>query len=294
MNKEQLLYFVYIVDTGSYTATALDLNITQSSISKQIQSLERELNIKLFDRSKRNVNLTPEGQKLLPLARKALEDLEQISQMSEKLRRGYEKRINVITLPFLGYLGLHVPLRRFELDNPTYHVSIREVEEPLLFRLIQENKIDIALTYWDEDKMMGYENNFHPIIDDEIVFAVNKKHPFAKLESITVEQIQSVPIMLMEPYASITNNCMIFFAKHEIKPDIIFRGRPDTIYAGVDANRGAALLSRRHSEYLQTKNVVIKSIVPKLIIAQGAYVNPRHKNNEEINRLLNTLKNEHE
>ena len=58
MTEDQLLYFTSIVECGSYSEAALDLNISQSTISKQVAQLESELNVKLFDRSTRKASLT--------------------------------------------------------------------------------------------------------------------------------------------------------------------------------------------------------------------------------------------
>ena len=68
MTEDQLLYFTSIVECGSYSEAALDLNISQSTISKQVAQLESELNVKLFDRSTRKASLTQEGEALYPEA----------------------------------------------------------------------------------------------------------------------------------------------------------------------------------------------------------------------------------
>lgn len=69
MDLTQIAYFLAIVDAGSFTAAAEELYISQSSLSKQIRALEKELNADLFDRGRRQIELTPWGKAILPHAR---------------------------------------------------------------------------------------------------------------------------------------------------------------------------------------------------------------------------------
>ncbi|MHB8062371.1 MAG: LysR family transcriptional regulator [Ruminiclostridium sp.] len=102
MTEDQLRYFITIVNTGSFMETALELNIVQSSISKQIQVLEHELGVQLFNRQHRRIELTDEGKQLLSQARHALEEINRLTYMAEKLQPGYKNRITVLTLPIMG------------------------------------------------------------------------------------------------------------------------------------------------------------------------------------------------
>ena len=70
MEIRQIQYFLSIVDTGSFSAAADEHYISQSSLSKMIIALEKELTVTLFDRSKRKVSLTEAGEAFLRHARK--------------------------------------------------------------------------------------------------------------------------------------------------------------------------------------------------------------------------------
>ena len=65
MEIRQLQFFLTVAQTGSFSEAAEDLFISQSSLSKQIISLETELGVSLFDRSRRKIALTPAGESLL-------------------------------------------------------------------------------------------------------------------------------------------------------------------------------------------------------------------------------------
>ena len=76
MHTDQLEYFVAIAEQGSFTEASYELSISQSSLSKQINKLEEELNVKLFVRGRRQLMLTDAGRDFLVYARDALRNTE--------------------------------------------------------------------------------------------------------------------------------------------------------------------------------------------------------------------------
>jgi DNA-binding transcriptional LysR family regulator len=66
---------VAVADAGSFTAAARALYMSQSTLSRQVAALERQLGAQLFDRGLRSVTLTPHGQAFLPHARRLLEEV---------------------------------------------------------------------------------------------------------------------------------------------------------------------------------------------------------------------------
>ncbi|MFA9380884.1 MAG: LysR family transcriptional regulator [Acetanaerobacterium sp.] len=289
MTQEQLKYFVTIVDTGSYMETALELNIAQSSISKQIQLLERELGVTLFNRQHRRIELTDEGKKLLPQARHTLEEIYRLAYMAEKLQPEYKDKITILTLPVMGYFGFYIPMSRFELEHPSLQINLIELEEPQLFRRLQGSEFDMALTYWSDQNSANSKNIFVPVSADEIVLAVHKDNPLARLRQVTPEQIKSTSLLLMETYTCISSLCMAFFEEHDIVPDIIFRGRPETIFGGVEAKRGAALITRKQASYLLANNVVLVPVSPGIPAILGAVINRHSQENPKVKELVNML-----
>lgn len=155
MTTDQLRYFTTIVDTGSYIDAANELNISQSSISKQIQGLEKELGVSLFDRSHRKATLTPEGAALLSEIRSLLAKTDHLIYSARKLRPDYVRQFQVPSLPFIGYLGLYAPLGRFEFENRDYQLKVIEMEEPEMRRRILNSSFDVAITYEYEYQLLN-------------------------------------------------------------------------------------------------------------------------------------------
>ena len=84
MQLQQLIYFVAVAEQGSFNKAAEKLFTTQPNLSKAIQNLENEINVSIFERTTKGVNLTEDGKKLYQYARTIINQMELIDGLSAK------------------------------------------------------------------------------------------------------------------------------------------------------------------------------------------------------------------
>ena len=197
MNTFQLECFLTVAETLNFAKAAQILNITQPAVTKNIKSLEDELNTRLFRRSTRNVELTEEGKILI-------NDAQIIIRTSRRAKNrfiGTDKELTKFTIGVR--LTSHIkfitePLRELltEFDNiyPQIHVDTT----PMLLRELYDEQIDVVFDI--ENKIISYFNiTFMPIFKERIFCVCNEKFPIYNYQSITIEEIRSlvqVPIIL--------------------------------------------------------------------------------------------------
>ena len=136
--------FVAVVETGSVTAAAALLNLTQEAVSQQLKRLEELFGTELFERHHRRLTLRPDGERLLTHAQRliALND-EVFSAMSAPAYEG-EVRLGSphdIVGPYLPPI-----LRRFDKAWPRVRVSLKCTTTPQLLELLRRGSIDLTLT----------------------------------------------------------------------------------------------------------------------------------------------------
>jgi DNA-binding transcriptional LysR family regulator len=145
MQLQQLAYFVAVAETRHFTRAAARARVAQPSLSKQIQSLERELGAPLFSRARGNVALTPAGEALLPVARRILADVETARldvQDLVGLRRG---RVRLGAPPSLCTGLLPDVLGHFRERYPGISLVIEEGGSRDLIRHLAAGSLDLAL-----------------------------------------------------------------------------------------------------------------------------------------------------
>lgn len=123
MELRQLRYFVAVAEIGHFGRAAESLHIVQPAVSKQIAALERELGLTLFDRSRRQIRLTADGEAFLPHARRALRGIDRAAKAAADLATGGAGIVRVGSARGLGR-RLEDILSAFRRTHPNVTVEL--------------------------------------------------------------------------------------------------------------------------------------------------------------------------
>jgi LysR family transcriptional regulator, glycine cleavage system transcriptional activator len=158
----------------SLTKAALELNLTQSAISRQVQGLEEELGVQLFARKAREIALTPAGAEWLPQVQSALRELD---QSVERLRRAATSpRVAISTFASFASLWLIPRLGRFREAHPNVDLDIGATDR--LIDLDTEGR-DFAIRYMrreamPEDAELLFEEVLFPLVSPQYLKAAKR------------------------------------------------------------------------------------------------------------------------
>ena len=146
MELRHLRYFTAIADSGSLTAAARKLHISQSAVSEQMFDLESEIGGILLDRTGRTVRLTAEGQVFLEQARKTLEAADRTIDLTRKSLQGEIGSLNIgFFLWGAGGFFSRI-IREFRRRHPGVRLSLMEMHAPEQLAALEEGRIDVGLT----------------------------------------------------------------------------------------------------------------------------------------------------
>lgn len=195
MELHQVRYVLAVVDTGSFTAAAEAVHVSQSGVSAQVQKLERELGVALFDRSARRATLTDDGERLLPVLRAALEAIGEISATAADLRGLLLGSLRVGTVFGLTWPAFYDALAEIAAAHPGLELRLREDTSSRLSHAVRRGELDIALVAWAERPPDGLEA--FAIFDDPLVAVVSPSHPWAARRAIRPRELTGMDLIAL-------------------------------------------------------------------------------------------------
>lgn len=185
MNTMQLECFVTVAEHLNFSEASKVLKITQPAVSHQIQTLEEELNVKLFVRTSKYVSLTPEGILFLPDARLILK-----TAFSARERLGTQERILTLDLGCHNQMELNLlppVLRRLTEEFPQLHPSIMLVPFPSLLQIVENRQVHAALGIKEEQNKTSLY--FKELFSAPVACICSPDHPLAACTSIAFDQL---------------------------------------------------------------------------------------------------------
>ena len=195
MTLTQLKYTLAVAEEGNFTKAAEKCFVTQPTLSMQVQKLEEELTIKLFNRTTKPISLTPIGLKVIEQAKVILKEAKRMGDVvtSEKGIIGGDFRIGIIptVMPTLLPLFLSTFIKKF----PKVNLKIEELNTASIIEELKNGKLDagIAATPLDDPKLIE-----KPLYYEPFVGYIPENHSLSKLKSLSVEDLEKIDILVLE------------------------------------------------------------------------------------------------
>lgn len=240
MEFRQLITFYRITQLKSYLKAAENLGYAQSTVTTQIQLLEKELGIKLFERIGRNIELTAKGMIFLDYAEKILNLAEEAKNaVSNKdiptgtLKIGVVESLCTVKLPEL--------LKKYHMKYPEVEVIIKIGTSPDLHAMLKNNAVDLIF-------ILGEKINDPDLIscicfEEPMSLLASPLNELANKRGLTIKNFAKVPLVLTEKGCSCRSALEKAFRNENLKPHLSLEiGNIETIKTFVMNNLGVTLL----------------------------------------------------
>lgn len=188
----QFEYFVAVADEGGFGRAAVRLHVVQASVSQQIARLERELGLRLFDRTTRRVRLTAAGERLLPEARAALAAAARVKHVASEIAHGGEGLLRLGT-PRAFAERVHPALDLLAERVPALRVRLLQEARERRIEALRSGELDAALVRGD-GPLAGL--SVLPVWDDPLIVALPATHPLAAMPRLEPADLAGVPLRL--------------------------------------------------------------------------------------------------
>ncbi|AWI26671.1 LysR substrate-binding domain-containing protein [Flavobacterium pallidum] len=195
MTITQLQYVLAVAEYKNFTLAAEKCFVTQPTLSMQIQKIEEELNILIFDRSKKPIQLTDIGQKIVTQAKNIVNEADRIKDIVEQQKGfiGGEFRLGII--PTIMPTLLPMFLNNFIKKYPKVKLIIEELNTEEIINRLKNGHLDaaIAATPLEEEKLKEIVLYFEPF-----VAYLPESHAMANKKEIEVSDLNIEEILMLQ------------------------------------------------------------------------------------------------
>ncbi|HVR34906.1 MAG TPA: LysR family transcriptional regulator [Methylomirabilota bacterium] len=196
MQLESLKVFCDLAETESFTKAAQINHVTQSAVSQQISSLERQFKSLLIERSKKKFRLTREGQVLYEYSKQIIQTYDSLHSRLQEIKDIISGTIRVATIYSVGLHDLPPYLKKFLKTYPTVNVHVEYRRSNQVYEDVLGNVVDLGLVaYPNRDAKL----ELVPLRKDPLVLICHPNHSLAKHKSIRLSAISGQRFIGFEP-----------------------------------------------------------------------------------------------
>ncbi len=196
MQIENFKIFADLVETKSFSKAAKLNGITQSAVSQQARSMERNFKTLMVDRSQKQFNLTREGQRIYEASKEILHVYEKLSSELQEMKKVISGTIRLSTIYSIGLHELPPYIKRFLQEYPSVNVRIEYRRSNLVYEDILHNAVDFGLVAFPQKTR---QIEMLPFRNDRLVLITHPNHPLAKATEVDLKTLAGQKFIGFDP-----------------------------------------------------------------------------------------------
>jgi len=216
MRIEQLQAFIAITETGNFGQAAKKCGVTQSTISRQIQSLEQDLGLPLFHRSTQ-AKLTLGGEKLLPRAQRICQEWDRASNECADLIAGKQPELCIAAIHSVCAHYLPPILQQFCLDYPEVQLRVTALGSDRALKVLRDGLIDVAIVMNNRFLTASAEIELAVLYEEKIDVLMAVNHPLSSLEKIPLLELVKYPQIVFKDGYGMQRLVQDWFANQNVQ-----------------------------------------------------------------------------
>lgn len=192
MHSVRLKYLDAVAKLGSVRSAARHLNVSSSSVTRQIQSAEQQFGFQIFERGLDGAKLTAPGQVVLDHIKRTMRDFDRMRLQIENLTEVHTQHLRIATTDSAASTFLPNILSEALEEHPALKFSVSVAESPEIWRLVAEGQADVGLNFAPVN---------HPDLQVVHIFQLavgllcTIDHPLGKKTSVTLSEMLEYPIV---------------------------------------------------------------------------------------------------
>lgn len=241
----QLRYLIALAEARHFRKAAENMGISQPSLSLQIGNLEDLLGIRLFERGRGPVVLTPEGREVLARSQRAVDEVRAIVDLSGALKTGMAGTIRLGTTPTIGPYLLPFVVERLHATYPDLRLYVREHPPRALRDKLIDGDVDVILTQLPE---AGADLTTRRLFREALLLAVPADHELAARPEVSERDLAGLNVLSLGPDYTLHSQIAAICHEHNAVMSRDYEGTSlDALRQMVGMGMGAAFLPRLYA-----------------------------------------------
>jgi len=269
LNIRALRLFRLVVTTGSLSAAADSMSLSASAASRLIAILETETKLRLFNRTRRRLALTQQGERFYREAEHILAGFDEIPRIAADIRSRSQSQLRLVTGPRLGQGLLSPALALFRKAHPEIRVSVDMqsrfgIEGSVGTRLYDIGIISLPVSH----PLVEIEN--HPLFRVRVEAVLPERHRLASSKSVTAEDLAAEPLVGLWPGQRWRRQIDDFFGAGGVRPNYAVETRSSLMACQlVRDGVGVTMLDRVCAQAADLRGLVMRPLEPERWILFG-------------------------
>ncbi len=273
LELRQICYFLAIVEADNNFSRAADrLQIEQPPLSQRVRSLEKALQVQLFDRSHRPLQLTAAGKTFLAEVQLALMHLERGITQAKRAHGGELGQLTIGISSAVSNSVLPDILRTFRQQYPDVELELRELTMEQQLQELRDRHLDIGFEHIPAPYNQDQQLQLLPLFQEQLVVALPETHPLTAQPSISLATLAQESILLPSLkafpfYQEVLNQ----FEQAGLTPNVMQNAKATwllTLLSLVAAGMGVAILPSSNVQSLRRTGVVYRAIADLTLTRQ--------------------------
>jgi LysR family transcriptional regulator, hydrogen peroxide-inducible genes activator len=240
VNLRDLRYLVALADTRHFGKAAERSFVSQPTLSAQIKKLENYLGVQLIERQPRRVTLTETGAKILPIARRILQDSDEIVSLARNEHDPLSGKIRMALIPTIGPYLLPLVTRRLRKQLPRLKLMLYEHQTQPLLEKLRAGEIELGILALPVplDGLGARE-----LYTEPFSVAMPNGNPLAKRNSVRLDDLSGETLLLLEDGHCLRDQALDVCSRIDVKESEDYRATSlETLRQMVAAGLGVTLL----------------------------------------------------
>ena len=241
LSIRQLQYVVAVADELGFHRAAERCHVSQPTLSAQVAQIEQVLGITIFERDKRRVLVTEQGEEIVARARKVLLDVDELIATADRHKDKFAATLRIGVIPTVAPYLLPDIMPAIAEKYPKLRLVFREEKTGDVMKDIREGRLDaglLAIVPGVDDVASA------PSADDPFVVALPKNHPLAKKKSVKLEDLAEEPVLLLDEGHCLRDQALDLCTKVGAEESSLRATSLATLVQMVSAGNGLTLLPK--------------------------------------------------